>query len=152
MSFTGHLPAENGLPPYSISSTTPSVPVSSATSSSNNTQNSTSDQHVCRLSSSPSLSVNSRPSPIPSNTTPPHLEQSSVGTPLKPVSQTQDSLDKIGLDASHFESSHREYSSIIFFIEGYTIMATLGNSELWVHRKDFLEKFINKIAVPFSRL
>jgi len=110
--FAGHiLPTENGLPPC----TAPNVSVSSAPS--NNTQNSNNEQHMCRLSSSPSLSVNSRPSPIPTNTTPPHLEQSSVGTSLKNASQTQDSLDKIGLDSSHFESSHREYFFFRMFFE-----------------------------------
>ena len=108
--FTGHLPTENGLPPYSTSSTAPSVPVSNATSSNNIVQNSTSEHHnVNRLSTSPSLSVNSGPSPIPTNAIPPHLEPTSTVTPLKNVSQNQDSLEKVALDASHIESSRRKY-------------------------------------------
>ena len=65
-------------------------------------------------SSSPSLSVNSGPSPVPANSTPPHSEQSSM-TPMKSIAQNQDSMDKVMLDMPHLDGSRSAESIYVNF-------------------------------------
>lgn len=127
-----HLPTENGLPPYSTSSVSTNIVTSNATSGSGSgTQNPAvnfNEQH--RLSSSPSLSVNSGPSPVPTNSTPPHLEQSTI-TPYKNLSQNQDSTDKVThdmsqMDASRSVSNNRETMTTEVHIPPILGVAPLG--------------------------
>lgn len=109
--FAGHLPTENGLPPYSTSNTSTNAPTSSTNSGPTNTTANFNEQHnVSRLSSSPSLSVHSGPSPIPSSSTPTHIEQPTL-TPMKSMPQNQEnSMDKVILDMQqHMEGSRSTY-------------------------------------------
>lgn len=114
----GHLPNENGLPPYPSST----VPVSSnqvSSSANNASQNALSnynEQHnASRLSTSPSLSAHSGPSPIPANSTPPHsVEQPATLTPLKNMAQNQDSVEKVMLDMPHLDGSRNlNFNSVV---------------------------------------
>ncbi|KAK7590882.1 hypothetical protein V9T40_002495 [Parthenolecanium corni] len=102
----GHLPTENGLPPYSTSNSSSNVPTSSTNSGPTNTTANFNEQHnVSRLSSSPSLSVHSGPSPVPTSSTPTHTEQPAL-TPMKSMVQNQEnSMDKLILDMQHMEGS-----------------------------------------------
>lgn len=138
----GHLPTENGLPPYSTSNSSSNVPTSSTNSGPTNTTANFNEQHnVSRLSTSPSLSVHSGPSPVPTSSTPTHTEQPAL-TPMKSMVQNQEnSMDKLILDMQHMEGSRSKYLILILVT-------------LWqriVRQKDVLN-LMNTFAFIFIRV
>lgn len=86
---------------------------SSANNASQNALTNYNEQHnASRLSTSPSLSAHSGPSPIPANSTPPHsTEQPATLTPLKNMAQNQDSVEKVMLDMPHLDGSRSKFWS-----------------------------------------
>lgn len=105
MIVLGHLPTENGLPPYSAVNASTNIAPSNTSSGTQNTITHYNEQHnLNRLSSSPSLSVHSGPSPVPANSTPPHSEQPPL-IPMKSMTQNQDTMDKAMLDMPRLEGS-----------------------------------------------
>ncbi len=101
--FSVHLPTENGLPPYSVSTASTNMATSNASGGTQSTITSFNEQHNVGRLSSP-LSVNRGPSPISANSTPPHTEQPSL-TPMKSMAQNQDPVDKVMLDMPHMDGS-----------------------------------------------
>lgn len=105
----GHMPTENGLPPYSTGNASTNLTPSSTSIGTQNPVTNYNEQHsVNRLSTSPSLSVHSGPSPVPANSTPPYSEQSSL-TPMKSMTQNQDPMERVILDMPHLESSRSTF-------------------------------------------